>query len=236
MLPKITLPVFEFAVPSTKKKVKLKPMLVRDEKILLVAKQSAEKWQIMMAVKQVVNNCIADEKFDIDKLTIFDLEYLFLKLRAISVSNLARVSYSDGEDQKTYDFDINLDDVEVQFPENIPDNNISVTADILLEITWPSISVYTSKEIYEAPEEQMFDLLVNSAVSKVKSKDKEYDWKTATDEERVAFISDLPAKVADQIRAYFDAMPSLYHEIKYTNEKGTERKITLRTLEDFFTL
>ena len=91
MLPKIKHPTFEFVVPSTKKKETFRPFLVREEKILLIAKSSDDKMDVLRALKQVVNNCAISKTFDIDKLALFDLEYLFLKLRAVSVSNIAKV-------------------------------------------------------------------------------------------------------------------------------------------------
>ena len=108
MLPKIQYPVHTIIVPSTKKKVNFRPFLVKEEKILLMAKESEKDSDILMAVKQIVNNCSTDPKFDVNSLSIFDLEYIFLKLRAASVDNTIKISYKDLEDDKVYDFEIDL--------------------------------------------------------------------------------------------------------------------------------
>ena len=113
MIPKVKHPITTLTVPSNGKKISVRPMLVKEEKLLLMAKESKQVGEVLAAIKQVVGNCIIDKNFDIDKISIFDLEYLFLQLRAISVSNVVKVSYEDPEDNKTYDFDIDLQKIEV---------------------------------------------------------------------------------------------------------------------------
>lgn len=234
-LPKIEHPTFELTVPSTKKKIKLRPMLVKEEKILLIGKSSGEKYDILNAIKQVVNNCIVTQGFDIESLAIFDLEFLFIKLRAISVSNVTKVSYKDNEDEQQYDIDINLDNVSVDM-STAPDTKITVNKNLLLELSWPMISVYTSKELYEAPPEKIFDILINNCLSKIYQGETVFDAKTSTAEEKQEFIDNLPTKAGDQLRAFLTAIPTLKHTIEYTNSKGTKREIVLDTLDDFFTL
>ena len=98
ILPKISYPVYDVEIPSTKMPIKVRPMLAKEEKILLMAKETADDNEILLSIKQVVNNCILANNIDIDKLTIFDIEFLFIKLRAWSVSNMSEVSYRDAED------------------------------------------------------------------------------------------------------------------------------------------
>lgn len=234
-LPKITQPTFEFTIPSSKQKIKMRPMLVKEEKILLISKASGERYDIMNGIKQVVNNCIVSDSIDIDNLAIFDVEYLFLKLRAISISNIAKVTYEDIEDKDKYDFDINLDEIEVNM-ENLPTNSISVDKNTVIELRWPTIGFYATKDIYEAKEEDIFDLMVDHCLNKVIQKETTFDARASSPEERKEFIESLPAKVADQIRAFIAGVPTLKHEIKYSNKMGSERKIVLDTLDDFFML
>jgi hypothetical protein len=233
-LPKITQPTFEFVLPSSNKKVKMRPMLVKEEKILLVAKLSGERYDSMNAIRQVVNNCIITEGVDIDSMPIFDLEYLFLKLRTISVSNISKVSYKDSEDDKQYDIDVNLDEVKVDM-KNAPETKITVNKDIMMELSWPSVAFYCDKAIYEADDSKAFDLMVDNCLSKVYQGDQVFDAKTSSVEERREFVDSLPAKVADELRKFMAGVPTLKHQISYKNSKGTERKITLDTLDDFFT-
>ena len=159
MLPKIKHPTFEFVVPSTKKKETFRPFLVKEEKILLLAKSSEDKTDILRALKQVVNNCAISSNFDIDKLTIFDLEYLFLKLRSVSVNNIAKVAYQDNEDQQIYEFDIDLNTIEVKFPEK-SEQNIKVTKDIIIKMKYPSVTILDDKGIVEASDDSYFDLVL----------------------------------------------------------------------------
>lgn len=235
-LPKIIQPTFEVTIPSTKKKLKLRPMLVKEEKILLIAKQSGERADLMHAIKQVVQNCIMSENVNIDKLAIFDVEYLFLKIRAISVSNIAKVSYRDNEDDQIYEFDINLDEIEIKLEEKSPSNVVSINKDISIELAYPSFNFYTNKVLYTAGDDEMFSLLLEDCLVKIHSGDTVIDPKTATADERKEFIDSLPVKAAEEIRTFLANIPALNHEITYKNSKGTERKIVLNSLDDFFTL
>ncbi len=116
-LPKISVPVFTIKIPSTGKELKFRPFLVKEEKILLMAQQS-ENSEILLALKQIINNCCFDD-LDVNQLATFDLEYVFLKLRSRSVNNIAKLRYRDNEDDKVYDFEVNLDEIEVKIdPEN----------------------------------------------------------------------------------------------------------------------
>lgn len=234
-LPKLSQPTFEFTVPSTKKKIKMRPMLVKEEKILLMAKQSGSRNDIMSAIKQIVNNCITTEGLGVEKLAIFDLEYLFLKLRSISISNITNVSYKDNEDEQKYDFEIDLDKIEIDMSK-APSNKISLSKDVILELSWPSVDIYTDKELYEISDADMFTFMLDRCMTKVFQGDTAFDPKTSTPEERKEFIENIPAKAAEQIRKFFGSVPSLSHELKYKNSKGTDRTIVLGSLEDFFTL
>lgn len=234
-LPKLTQPTFEFTIPSNKKKVKIRPMLVKEEKILLMAKQSGARADIMAAIKQIVNNCIVTENAGLDKITIFDLEYLFIKLRSISISNVTNLSYKDNEDQKKYDFEIDLDKLEIDMSK-APSNKISLSKDVILELNWPSADLYTTSEMYNVEDADMFGFMLDACMSKVYQGDAAFDPKTSTPEERKEFIENIPAKAAEQIRKFFSSVPTLHHELKYTNANGKEVSIVLESLEDFFTL
>ena len=132
-LPKIDYPIISIKVPSLKKDFRFRPFLVKEEKLLLMAKESDNASDILLAIKQIVTNCSLDDNLKIDKLALFDLEYIFLKLRAVSVDNVVKVAYKDYEDNKVYDFDINLDKIEVKFPEkNDPKIKISEKTGIIM--------------------------------------------------------------------------------------------------------
>jgi hypothetical protein len=234
-LPKIIMPTFEFKIPSNGKQVKMRPMLVREEKILLIAKQSGLQSDIMAAIKQIVSNCVLTEGLNVDNIAIFDLEYLFIKLRSISISNVTKVSYKDNEDEKVYDFDIDLDKIEIDMSKVAP-NKISLSSDIVMEMNWPMASTYSKADIYEANEADTFTMMIANCMGKIHQGDTAVDPKSSTKEELAEFIDNIPAKSAIEIRKFFESMPTLKHEIKYKNSKGSERTITLDSLDDFFTL
>ena len=131
-LPKIKIPLFDVTIPSTKKDAKFRPFLVKEEKILLMAQSGATKKEMINALKQVINNCVTlldGKDVDIDALTTFDLEYLFLKIRAKSVDNVVTLKYVDHEDEKEYEFKVALDDIEIKYnPEHT--NKIKVDDEI----------------------------------------------------------------------------------------------------------
>jgi hypothetical protein len=238
MLPKINHPILKLTIPSTEQEIQARPMLGKEEKLLLMAKESQDDEDILIAIKQCVNNCILD-KIDIDKLTIFDLEYLFIRLRAHSVAETIKVSYKDNEDEDVYDFDIDLLKVNVKFPEKM-DKMIKIDDKTSLRMKMPPASLYTDKEFLAAQKtgngKLVLDSLVRNALDAVVQNNTAIAFEGNTKEEMETFLDDLPIPVHEKIRGFLTDLPTVYHEINYTNKKGNERKIVLNTLSDFFTL
>ena len=235
-LPKISHPLFDVTIPSTNKKIKIRPMLVKEEKILLIAKSGGDPRDALTAVRQVVNNCIMDEKTDIDKLTTFDIEYLFIKIRAYSISNVSKVSYIDSEDEKTYEFEVNLDDVTVKFPENIS-KNVKINDDITVVMKYASSSLMTDDEFTQTDMNKYFDMLIAHCVDKIYRGDEVFDISDVPMIELQQYLeNEFDPMSYDKMRKFVLNMPRLNYEIKYTNSKGTERKILMTSLVDFFTL
>jgi hypothetical protein len=239
MLPKITHPTFEFVVPSTKTKVLFRPFLVKEEKMLLFAKSSNDPADIFRAVKQVVNNCSLIDSFDIDKLAIFDLEYLFLQIRAVSVNNMVKVSYRDTEEQtkgvdKIYDFDIDISKLEVKFPDNVS-KTIKVSNSIGLTMKYPSASLFDDKEFLSSGEESLYELIVRS-IDKIYDGDDIHDPLNYSKTEMEEFLDDCGIKTFKKLQEFMSNVPRLYHKLAYTNTLGNQKTIELTTLNDFFTL
>lgn len=233
-LPKIEYPIFTIEQPSTKEKLKFRPMLVKEEKILLIAKASEEDADIMLAVKQIVNNCCLEKNFKVEEIPLFDLQYLFIQLRANSVSDILELKYIDNEDQKEYDFQINLKEIQVKFPEK---NNLTIdineTTGFIMK--YPESSLYNDKEFVKMTDEnESFLRLVAKSIDKIYDKEKNYDAKDYKEYELVAFIENLDFQTLTKIRDFISSIPHIEHTLKYKNTKGTERIITLRTLNDFF--
>jgi hypothetical protein len=233
MLPKLNHPIHNIEVPSLKKKKNFRPFLVKEEKILLMAKESDDSNDILVAVKQIVNNCSLDLDFNIDDLALFDLEYIFLQLRAVSVDDILTVSYRDNQDEKIYDFDIKLKDIKIDIPKETK-NVIKITDDIGMIMKYPSTKLYEDKEFLNEKDEQLFKLIVR-CVDKIYKGDEIYDLRDYSSSEIEDFLENLSVKVFEQVQTFFENCPKLHHTIKYKNSLGNERTIELNSLNDFFT-
>ena len=234
-LPKINTPMFDFVIPSSKKKIKIRPMLVKEEKILLMAKESGENGDILNAIKQVVNNCIIDSDIDIDKFPIFDLEYLFIKIRSISVSNTTKVSYRDNEDDKIYDFEVDLDKIQIVFPESI-EKRIMISDDTGIALKYPDASLYSDNIFINNSETEVFEMMALNCIEKIFSGDEMYSPKDYTKEELMEFLENMDINSFNKFREFTNNLPKMEYVIKYKNSLDNERKIVLSSLNDFFTL
>ena len=144
-LPLIAHPTFTLTLPSTNQIVTFRPFLVKEEKILLIAQSSEDQADVVRAIKQVITNCIIEPQLNVDDFTTFDLEYFFIKLRAKSVQNIVTLSYRDGEDNKVYDVQVNLDDVEISKDDNIERKiELSPTSGIMLK--FPTMKIMDEVE------------------------------------------------------------------------------------------
>lgn len=232
MLPRTNKPTFEITIPSTDKKVMARPFVAGEEKILLIAQESGDDKEIVLAIKQVIQNCVVQEDFDVNTLATFDLEYMFIKLRARSVNNIVEVSYRDGEDEKVYDFEVDLN--EVQLIKGDIDPIIMADEFIGCKMKYPSVTL-----IDDAPKEaspaEVVEYMILSCIDTIFDQDNVYPATDYTKEELSAWLDDLDLPVYEKIRNFFNQMPKMYYEIKYTNSKGTKRSIELNTLTDFFT-
>ena len=232
-LPKISYPTYTIKVPSTKKNVKFRPFLVKEEKLLLMAKESENNADILQSIKQIVNNCCLDENFDNEKLTIFDLEYIFIKLRAFSVDNIVKVSYKDEEDGQNYDFEVDLNAVEVEFPEK-NENNIKITDTFGILMKYPSASLYEDKDFLNLEKDYLFELIIR-CIDKIYEGDNVFEAKNYTMKELGDFLENLDSKTFVSVQEFLMNSPKLLHVMKYKNSLGNEKEIRLSSLNDFFT-
>lgn len=232
-LPKIPHAIFSVEIPSTKKTVRFRPFTAREEKVLLIAKQSADESDIMGAIKQVVNNCVVTEGFDVDKLTIFDLEYLFIAFRIKSVSDIAPVSYRDNSDKKVYNFEVDLTKVKVIWPSEKPPT-ITLGEGMSMSLRWPTADLYTDTQLLSSEGPEALERLVAKCISKIFAGDQTYDPATYTTEDVVAFVDDIGSKAFEEVRKFFEEMPHLQYVIEYKNSLDEDRRIELSALTDFF--
>lgn len=233
-LPKIMHPSFDFVIPSSGKRESFRPFLVKEEKILLMAKASEDSADIFRSIKQVVNNCALSLTFDISKLTIFDLEYLFLRLRSVSVSNSVKVSYRDNEDSEIYDFEIDLKTIEIKFPDNI-ERNIKINDTMGIVMKYPAASLFDDEDYFKSGDQAYYELILR-CIDKIFSGEDIYLASDYTHEDIENFIDECGIEVFTKIQAFMTNTPRLYHKLTYINKMGNERNIELTSLTDFFTL
>lgn len=233
-LPKIDQPIYNIEVPSLKKNFPFRPFLVKEEKLILMAKEGKSETEILSAIKQIVNNCALDPKMDVNKLALFDLEYLFLRLRSVSVDNNVKVSYKDNEDEKIYEFDVNLDDVKMVYPENTS-NKVKITDNSGIIMKYPSAALYDDKDFMALEKDYMFELIIR-CIDSIYYEDEVYSARDYKKKELSEFLENLNLKVFQEIQKFLLSVPHMEYKIKYKNEKDHDREIVLTSLNDFFTL
>jgi len=233
-LPKVNTPTYELVVPSTDEKVKFRPFLVKEEKILLIAMEAQEQSGILNAVKDIVKSCTFD-KFDVRKAPIFDIEYIFLNIRAKSVGEVSTVNLRCPDDNETFvQTEIDLTKVDVQITEGHT-NKIELTDEMGMIMTYPTLDSFSdSTTVINAS--NMLDVIA-SCVSQIYDKKGEdvYDAKDSTKQEIVDFLESLNSKQFLEIQKFFDTMPKLTHTVNIENpETKVKSDITLTGLNDFF--
>ncbi len=242
MLPNLlaNYPTFEVEVPSTKEKLRVRPMLVKDEKILLTAKEGKAANETYVAIHNVVKNCLVTPNVDLKKLTSFDIEYLFLRVRAVSVGNVVDLVFTDvDDDDKQHNFKIDLDKVHVKFSDkkdgiDIFDIKMGNHKGIFMK--YPPSSVYESKPFtdMDSSEEVLLEEMVLASLDKYYDGDKIVLFRDCPPAEIKEFINNLDIKTFGKIRDFIAEIPTLFHEVKYKNSKDEEKTLTLTSLMDFF--
>jgi hypothetical protein len=229
-LPKIDQPLFDLIIPSNGKKVTFRPFLVKEEKILLIA-QSGGDGEMIRAIKQIINNCVIED-INVDDLATFDLEYMFLKLRAKSVNNLIKLSYRDNEDEELYDFEVDLDTIEVEMPKDI-NPKIKINETIGMTMKYPSAGI--SDKISEFENEvELLTFFITNCIDTIYDEETVYVASDYSAKELNEFLDSLDVSTFDKIREFFEKIPKMRHVINYTNKLGNERTIELSSIRDFF--
>lgn len=234
MLPSIAHPHFTVTLPSNNAKLKIRPMVMAEEKILLIAKQTKELTTIYDTVCQIVNRCIVEGNFDAYYAPLFDIEWVFIQLRKVSVGAMIKQVYNDTGDKKEYSFDINLDNIEVVRPPQI-DNPIKVDDTTAIMMQYPVGSVYKTMKPDQIDSDVEKMKLINRCVKAIIKEGKTFPTDITSEKELEAFVDQLPIPVFEKMQQFVANMPSLSYVIEYTNSLGTKRKIVLSSLDDFFT-
>jgi len=235
-LPKISTPTYELELPSSGKKIKYRPFLVREEKILIIAMESEDDKQITNAVKEVISNCILTRGVKIEQLSTFDIEYLFLNIRGKSVGEEVEVLITCPDDETTQvPVAINLDDIKVQTGEN-HSRDIKLDNDLILRMKYPSMEEFVKNNFSteELNLDGTFDL-ISSCIEQVYSEEESWSASDCTKKELREFLEQLSSKQFKEIETFFETMPKLSHTIKVMNPNTkVESDIVLEGLNAFF--
>ena len=235
-LPRISTPTYELVLPSTGKKIKYRPFLVREEKVLIIAMESEDERQIASAVKDVIKNCILTRGVKVDDLPTFDIEYLFLNIRGKSVGEDVEVLVTCPDDGKTQvPTVINLDDIKVQKGEG-HSRDIVLDSDLTLRMKYPSMSEFVKNNFSgeEITVEGTFNL-ISSCVEQVFNEEESWSAADCTPKEMNEFLEQLSSKQFKEIEKFFETMPKLSHTVKVKNPNtDVDNEILLEGLNAFF--
>ena len=235
-LPKISTPTYELELPSTGKKIKYRPFLVKEEKILIIAMESEDEKQITNAIKEVISSCIITRGVKIDQLSTFDIEYLFLNIRGKSVGEEVEVMVTCPDDGVTQiPTVINLDEIRVQKGKN-HNRDIKLDDELILRMKYPSLNEFIKNNFSgeEISVDNTFDLIA-SCVEQVYSEEESWSASDCTKKELKQFLEQLSSRQFKEIETFFDTMPKLSHTVTVTNPKtGVESDIVLEGLTAFF--
>jgi hypothetical protein len=235
-LPKIDQPLFEIEIPSTGKKAKYRPFTVKEEKILLIAQESREQNQILLAVKQIITNCVPD--VDVEKLAIFDLEYLILNIRAKSVNNEIDFGFMDPDTEERIDVTVDVNDIKVKFdPDH--ERKIELNDQYYVMMRYPTLKEVTtlSESAEESNEtEQMFNTMISCIETLVDTTtDEVYKLEEFSSQEVSDFVDGFTSTVVEHLQKFFTTMPKLAHAIDYKDKEGKDKVFVVEGMDSFFT-
>ena len=236
-LPTISTPTYELTLPSSKRNIKYRPFLVKEEKILIIAMESQDVKQIARAVKDVLSKCIMTKGTKVEKLSTFDIEYLFLNIRGKSVGEHIEVMVTCPDDGKTQvPMSINIDDIKVQTDEN---HSIDIKLDetYTLRMKYPSLDEFIKNNFDNMNDMNVDDTfdLISSCIDQVYSEEESWSHQDCTKKELSDFVESLNSSQFKEVENFFTTMPKLLHIVKVTNPNtNVESEIKLEGLQSFF--
>ena len=236
-LPKVNTPTYELVLPSTGKKLKYRPFLVREEKILIMALESENVKQITEAVIEILESCILTKNFEINDLATFDLEYLFLNVRSKSVGETVEINVTCPDDNKTtVPMSIDLDSIKVK-KDRKHKNTIKLDETLSLKLKYPSVVQFIENN-FEASEKSevsnTLDMII-SCIDTIYTEEESWNASESTTKELEDFVDQLNTKQFKMIEDFFATMPKLTHSIKVKNPTTeVESTVVLEGLAAFF--
>jgi hypothetical protein len=235
-LPKISTPTYELELPSTGQKIKYRPFLVKEEKLLLLALETEDNKQITNAIKTVIKNCIETKGIKVETLPTFDIEFLFLNIRARSVGEEIEVNLICPDDNETtVPVTINVDDIKVEKNKN-HHKQIKLDDSLMMDMKYPSLDQFIKNnfDLNGNTMEQSFELIAD-CIDKIYSEEEVWSSSDVTREEMVDFLEQMNSLQFKQIEEFFETMPKLSHKVKIKNPKTkVESEVVLEGLSSFF--
>ena len=236
-LPTISTPTYELVLPSSNRKIKYRPFLVKEEKILILAMESQDTKQIARAVKDVISHCILSKGIKVEKLATFDIEYLFLNIRGKSVGEQIEVMVTCPDDNKTQvPMSINVDTIKVKTDE---EHSTDIVLDDVytLRMKYPSLNEFIKNNfgaMQEMNVDDTFDLIA-SCIDQVYSEEETWASEECTKKELTTFVESLNSNQFKKVEKFFETMPKLAHTVKVTNPNtNVESEIRIEGLQSFF--
>ena len=236
-LPKVNTPTYELVLPSTNKKIKYRPFLVREEKILIMALETEDAKQITSSVIEILNACILTRGIKIEKLATFDLEYLFLNVRAKSVGESIDVNVTCPDDNKTtVEVKVDIDSIKIIKNKNHKDT-VKLDDTLSLKLNYPSIEQFIENNFESSKGGEVTNTLdmITSCIDMIYSDEESWNASETSKKDLEEFIEQLNTKQFRVIEGFFDTMPKLSHSIKVKNPKtDVESTVVLEGLAAFF--
>ena len=236
-LPTISTPTYELTLPSSNRKIKYRPFLVKEEKILILAMESQDSKQIARAVKDVIAKCILSKGIKVEKLATFDIEYLFLNIRGKSVVEQIEVMVTCPDDGKTQvPMSINIDDIKFQ-KDKVHSTDIQLDDQYTLRMKYPSLSEFIKTNfdnVNDMKVDDTFDLIAQ-CIDQVYTEEESWSHQECTKKELSDFVESLNSNQFKMIENFFETMPKLAHKINVTNPNTkVESEIKIEGLQSFF--
>ena len=236
-LPKISTPTYELVLPSSNKKIKYRPFLVKEEKVLILAMESQDTSTVANAVKDVLASCILSRGIKVQKLSTFDIEYLFLNIRGKSVGEKIEVMVTCPDDGKTQvPTSINIDEIKVIVDEK-HNKDIKLDDQYTLRMRYPSLDEFVKNNFATASDVSVDDTfdLISSCIDQVYSEEESWTAADCTKKELSQFVESLNSNQFKEIETFFETMPKLSHKVKVINPNTKkENEIVLEGLQNFF--
>ena len=234
-LPTMDLPTYDLVIPSTKKKIKFRPFLVKEEKVLLMALESNNEENIRSAVQSLLKSCI-QSRIKLENLATFDLEYIFLNIRAVSVGEVVEINVTCQDDNETsVRYNLNLTDVNVNFPKG-HSNKIMLTKDTGVIMKYPSFDRFVDSQFAnkEVTEDTVLEIIAES-IDQIFQGEEVFDESTTSSKEFKEFVESLTNAQMEKLQKFFETSPKLEHKFKVTNPKtNVESEYTISGLAAFF--